>query len=938
MDYVEEENELLHIGIKRKSGRYPWGSGQNEYERSRGFKSYMAEMKSKGLTDKQIADALSTKEHPLTTSDIRAAVANSTEHIRAENIGTATKLAAKGMGASAIAAQMSTPHQKINESTVRGWLKPAQDRNDKSIQATANLLKDQLKEKKFLDVGKGTNLFMGISDVKLRVALASLRDEGYEVWSGIKVPQLGTDKLTNYKVLTEPGMTWKDAAKAVRQGDLKIIAAQSDDGGLTYKTEPKGPPVSLNSKRLEIRYKEDGGDKMDGVIELRRGVDDISLGGNKYAQVRVAVDGTHYLKGMAMYADNLPPGVDVRFNTNKTKEEASAKGPLGALKDLKTTKDGAVDHDNPFGATTHPHFYSDAKGTQKVSPLRIVNEEGKWDDWSKSLSSQMLSKQSLGLAAKQLQVTRDERQKEFEKILAMTNPVVKKQLLLEFADSADSAAVHLKAAALPRQASRVILPMNSMRPNEIFAPDLENGQRVVLVRYPHGGPFEIPELTVNNRNLTARRIMGGALDAVGIHHSVAEQLSGADFDGDSVLVIPNDNRAVKTRPPLEQLKGFDPKTQYKIPDDDKVTPRMTKDMTQKEMGKVSNLITDMNIRGAPDDEMAKAVKHSMVVIDAEKHGLDYKRSENDQSIKALKKKYQSDPTNGKSTGASTIISKAGSDERILERKQLSGDRGINPKTGEKVFVNTDRKYQKPIYKKDPVTGEKVPTGEFETVPRMTKGTKGEFVKDAFDLSSHEPMEDLYASHANSMKALANRARLASLGLKGIPKSKAAETIYASEVASLNAKLQVAERNAPLERRAQVVGNAMARARIDASVEHDKDTIKKIKYQSLADARELTGAGKVRIGALDEHGHSTLTDREWEAIQAGAIAPTTLHRILANADMNRVKELASPKPRTSLTVGQLSLARQMRDRGEPISAIAERLGLPRSTVADNLKAK
>src|SRR5690606_19993621 len=101
------------------------------------------------------------------------------------------------------------------------------------------------------------------------------------------------------------------------------------------------PPKSIDPKRIEVRYAEDGGADMDGVIQVRRGVDDVSLGGAKYAQVRIAVGDTHYLKGMAMYTDDLPDGVDLRFNTNK-----SDKGDkLAAMKPLKD------DPDNPFGAT-----------------------------------------------------------------------------------------------------------------------------------------------------------------------------------------------------------------------------------------------------------------------------------------------------------------------------------------------------------------------------------------------------------------------------------------------------------------------------------------------------------------------------------------------------------------------------------------------------------
>ena len=75
--------------------------------------------------------------------------------------------------------------------------------------------------------------------------------------------------------------------------------------------------------------------------------------------------------------------------------------------------------------------------------------------------------------------------------------------------------------------------------------------------------------------------------------------------------------------------------------------------TDTEMGRISNLITDMTLLGADDHEIARAVKHSMVVIDAEKHKLDYKASEKDNNISALMKKYQ-----GKARGgASTIVSR-----------------------------------------------------------------------------------------------------------------------------------------------------------------------------------------------------------------------------------------------------------------------------------------
>ena len=193
------------------------------------------------------------------------------------------------------------------------------------------------------------------------------------------------------------------------------------------------------------------------------------------------------------------------------------------------------------------------------------------------------------------------------------------------------------------------------------------------------------------------------------------------------------------------------------------------------------------------------------------------------------------------------------------------------------------------------------------------------------------MEKIYAGYANSMKALGNHARKETLSIKDPKQSAAARALYANEVASLDHKLKVALRNAPLERRAQNIAKAKAQAEIDSNPHYDKDDIKKARYRALEDARNLTGANKLKIGSHE----SPLTAREWEAIQAGAISATKLREILTHADMDRVKELATPRPRTSLTPGQLARAKQMASSGRSVTEIAKELGIPRSTLSDNL---
>ena len=923
---VTDHRTLSHIGIARRSGRYPWGSGQDPYQRSVGFQSYMKEMTDAGLKPTQIAALLTDyvqahgggKYDVVRTTDLRAGASAATEHVLRHNIARARQLKDdRGMSNGDIAVAMGMPRSK--ESTVRGWLKQGDDIKEGSLRATANALKDHVESKPFLDVGKGTELYMGVANTKLDAAIAMLKDEGYNVHH-VSVPQLGTDKMTRLRVLTKGDNDWRAAYDALQQGNIQNVTTETTDGGLTWRT-PKAEPVSLNSKRLQVRYADEGGLEMDGVIELRRGVDDLSLGDTRYAQVRVAVDGTHYLKGMAMYADDLPDGVDVRFNTNKTKAEVTGK--LGALKDMNMTPEGTIDASNPFGATTKPKMFTNKKGEEVTSPLALVNEEGSWDAWSRSLSSQMLSKQPVALARQQLAITQKTRKDELDEINRLTNPVVKRKLLEEYADTTDAAAVHLKAAAMDRQSSHVILPINSMRPTEIYAPNFEQGERVSLVRYPHGGAFEIPELVVNNNNAKAKRILGGAKDAVGIHHTVAERLSGADFDGDTVLVIPNPAGRVKSQKPLKDLENFDPKSQYHKVDG---MTKMTKDATQKEMGKVSNLITDMTILGAPPHEIARAVRHSMVVIDAEKHKLNYKQSELDHNIAQLKRDYQG----AANAGASTIISRASSTAFVNQRKVVSGDKGVDPTTGEKVYVETGR--TKPGKTKTYEDG-RVVVGPEE--PALTKGTKMEFAKDARDLMSDsaQPMERVYADHANVMKGLANKARLDAIAVVPPRQSKVAKAMYPDEVASLMAKLKVAQRNAPLERNAQIVGGALARARIQANPQYDKDDIKKVRYASLDEARVRVGAEKLKIGST----HSPITPREWEAVQSNAISASVLRQILANSDMNVIRELATPRSRTTLTVGQQARLKALLASGRGASEIAQSLGIPVSTVSDNIKA-
>lgn len=870
---IDVEDFLEHYGTPRHSGRYPWGSGgdDNSEQRNKAFLDYVNDMRRQGMSETDIATGLG-----ISTTQLRAAKTIAKNAQKQADIAYAQRLKEKGLSNVAIGEKMG-----INESSVRSLLAPGQKDKVDILETTANMLKNQVAQKGLIDVGTGVEHHIGISRTKLNTAVALLQEQGYTVHY-VKVEQLGTGNQTTIKVLSAPDVPYSQVFK--NRGDIQQIRDFSDDGGRSY--QKIHPPMSINSKRVAVRYAKDGGTDADGVIYVRPGKDDISLGNSRYAQVRITVDGTHYLKGMAMYKDDLPDGVDLMFNTNKD----STDNKLDALKKVSD------DPLNPFGASI----------SRQHGVMNIVNEEGNWGEWSKNLSSQMLSKQAPSLAQSQLNMTYDRKKSDLDAINSLTNPAVRKKLLESYADDVDSSAVHLKAAHLPRQASHVILPIKTMKDNEVYAPNYRNGEKVALVRFPHGGTFEIPELTVNNRHPEAKKLLGSAVDAIGIHHKVAERLSGADFDGDTVLVIPNNLGKVKSQPALAGLKDFDARRAYPEYDGMK---RMSPRTKQVQMGVVSNLITDMTIRGASSSELARAVRHSMVVIDAEKHNLNYRQSAIDNNVRQLQEKYQGSAKGG----ASTLISRAGSQVDVANRKARSAKDGgpVDKATGKKVYVNT---------------GESYVNDKGQTVINKFKSKKLAETDDARTLSSGTPIEKIYADHSNKLKSLANDARKAAVNTKFTPRSPSATRVYEKEVRSLDSKLNLALRNAPLERQAQILANVGVSARRQANPDMERSEIKKVKAQELEKARARTGAKKNRV---------QLTDAEWDAIQAGAISNNKLSQILNNADLDQIKQLATPRTAVLMNSAKKNRASAMLASGYTQAEVADALGVSLTTLKKGL---
>lgn len=935
---------LLHYGKKRRSGRYPFGSGEDPYQHENNFLKEYDNLRSQGLSQKEIAEKMG-----MNTTQLRNQITWANSVITAHIMKQTHLLKEEGLSNVAIAQKLG-----VSEATVRNYLSKKLDSQVLKKQQLENItesIKSGVENTGYLDVGVGVERQLGISRTKFNsVVNKMVEEDGYYIHE-IYIPRLndptGT-KYTTVKVLTkEPDI------KVVRQNSDKIrsLDSWSDDGSITLNKHY--PPQMIDLNRIKIRYSEDGGSDKDGLIELRRGVKDLDLGKAKYAQVRIGAGEDLYLKGMAAYSDDkFPPGVDIIFNTNKK----AGTPPEEVFKKMKKSPKESSDPSELFGS---------AIGPQKGA-LNIVNQQGDWNEWAGKMSSQFLSKQPKKLIKDRLDDTYNSLLKEFDEIKSMNNPIVKKYLMDKYIEGLDAKVKHLKAKGLPGTKSHVLLPFPDMNPNEVFAPNYNDGDRVVLVRHPHGGIFEIPDLVVNNKHPTAKKMIGtDSVDAIGIHPSVAEKLSGADFDGDTVLVIPNNHGMIKTKPSLKELQGFVP-GMYKVGPDspvnihkvDKETGEIintgktiTNKHKQTQMGIVSNLITDMTIKGASDSELARAVKHSMVVIDSEKHNLDWKQSAIDNGISALRRKYQAhiDPDTGKpSIGASTLISRSKnkmdiSDETKVRNSinltaQKTGYVDITPGAEKRLGIPKD-KFNNTVRKMIKEEGYKVHeiSNSKGKISVLTKDNDIASVKknidkavpieewnfDARKYSSGYIQDELYAEYVNKVRNIKNTAQKISMSINPPPYKKEARKLYAEEVKSMDEKLNIALLNKPKERQAQILSNKLFYENYNKDM--SKDQVKKLKARAQANARVIVGAKKQQI---------ELTAKEWEAIQAGAVSTQKLLQILDNANMDNIRMHATPRE-LKLSEAKAARAKSLLDKGYTIAEVANVMGVSTDTIREEV---
>ena len=219
-----------------------------------------------------------------------------------------------------------------------------------------------------------------------------------------------------------------------------------------------------------------------------------------------------------------------------------------------------------------------------------------------------------------------------------------------------------------------------------------------------------------------------------------------------------------------------------------------------------------------------------------------------------------------------------------------------------------------LFRSDPKTG--------KTVERRQKSTQMAEERDPYKLSSGTPQEEAYAAYASQMKSLANQARKEILSTGKITYSASAKETYQTEVASLTSKLNIALKNAPRERQAQVMANSVVAAKKKDNPGMTKEEIKKASQQALSSARATVGAKRTPI---------VITDREWQAIQAGAISENKLTQIINHADIDVLRSYATPRATTTLSTAKINKISSMNASGYTTAEIAESLGVSTSTV-------
>ena len=1005
--FLDDGNDIRHIGTDYEhpgaythtgSGRYHHGEGENPHQHDYDPEYEFAQMKHRGASEEEILKAmgLSTTEYRKLVKELKSKDMTA----RHEDV---VKLSEMGLGATAIAKELSKRYgYEISEGTIRGDLKriaAGEKVRVTKLEATKKILIDTLNEHTedgkpytFVDVGEGSEKYINVSQVLKDGAVSAIARENTDVFEHvIQVAQVNnSQQKTTVKFLVkvnDPSLTEGKSETEVKKAAAAYLHQHYDEmapitssvigaaEGVPSSVRKVEYPVSISHERVMIGYSDDpvnGDDNLakDGTMIIRPSAKDLTMtdcdtqtGVTHYAQVRIAVDDSHYCKGMAMYGreDQFPPGVDVIFYTNKTSNKSWDK----VLKEFKKTKDEngniVVDKDNPFGAdlkATGQRYYYDENGEKKMSAVNVLREEGDWNEYRKSLSAQFLSKQNLAFARNQLNTSIDNAKTQFDEIAAVKNAQVRNKLLEDFAESCDAKAIDLSAAATTGQLTQVLLPCPSLKSTtynddgsikeygHVYAPNYPDGHKLAIIRYPHANICEIPVLIVNNSNPEGKTQIGRGLDAIGLPKSALDQLSGADTDGDTgtcidVTKLEELGLHVDTTKYFDELIGFDSKAAAPMTDvtvlnknwnarsDGTSGKTMSKRDRGLQMGRITNCISNMQkATGVTRDEMVRAMKYSMIVIDAYKHNLDWKGAEQEYGIKEIYDKYSSGDKKAIWTvsKASTQGGLETQDFKYESYTKADGTEGqkkvyINTETGEKYWSYTGREYEK--LKEDPTTGKKTGTGEMVKATQKSTGMEDAWRRgeDATALVSayNTPMEQEYAKYSNAMHDIANQARKMMVNnTETVVATAEVKAQYVNEVASLKAKLEVAQQNAPKERLAQMYAQAALKSWKANNPEDakDSDMLKKKRTYFQNQARARTGANgsgtRVKISA-----------KEYEAINAGAVPKNTVTDVLKRCDKNTLNKQAVPHDESAVSDFAIAMVKQWASQ-DPSTRISQEL--------------
>lgn len=123
------DDMLMHYGVARRSGRYPWGSGDNPYQHSGDFLSRVQSLKKSGMSETDIAKTMG-----LTTTQLRTQMSLAKDERRAVQVATAKDLREKGYSLNEIADKMGF----ANDSSVRSLLNENSEARMNQAKATAD--------------------------------------------------------------------------------------------------------------------------------------------------------------------------------------------------------------------------------------------------------------------------------------------------------------------------------------------------------------------------------------------------------------------------------------------------------------------------------------------------------------------------------------------------------------------------------------------------------------------------------------------------------------------------------------------------------------------------------------------------------------------------------------------------------------------------------